>query len=435
MIAIKRLKDLNDHDLWKLFNRLGEVFSSVMDVVIPIIEDVRDKGEEAVIHYTEKYDGIRLTNLYATEDELTKGYDNIPRKEIDAFMQARDNIFEFHLHQKRENLIYSREDGSKLGVIYQPIEKTAIYVPGGKATYPTSILMAAIPALIAGCKDITLITPPGKDGEISNIILAISRIIGIKRILKAGGAQGIAAAAFGLDSLPKANIIVGPGNLYVTAAKAYLFSMGIIQIDSIAGPSDVLIIADEGANPKWIAFDLLSQAEHDEKAVPILVTTSHDIADRVKEEITMDINSGKGRHEIKKKSISNNGLILLTDDLDEAILFSNNFGPEHMELMVSNPMQYLPKIQNVGSLFLGQYSPVAAGDYYSGTNHILPTGGTSRFSSGLSVETFMRRTTVQFLTKAALKKGLEPIGIMSKVEGFDDKHGGSIEIRFNDDQE
>ena len=260
-------------------------------------------------------------------------------------------------------------------------------------------------------------------------MLAVCRLLDLRTVLKSGGAQGVAAAGIGTETVKKSDIIVGPGNIYVTAAKSYLFSLGLVQIDSMAGPSEVLIIADESASPLWVAYDLLSQAEHEESAVTLLVTPSEKLAHAVRDELTKDIESGRGRQEIKRKALQL-GLILLVDDLDEAVEFSNRFGPEHLELMVPEPMRYLPKIQNTGSLFLGGYSPVAVGDYYSGTNHILPTGGSARFSSGVGVETFLRRTPFQLFTPEALRAARGPIGIMSRIEGFGDKHGGSVDIRF-----
>lgn len=433
MIKIKKLKDISKEDLKKLFNRFGNDLSAILrDTVIPIINDVKTSGEAAVKSYTEKFDKIKLDSLLATKDEIEKGYKNADADTLNAFMNAKVNIEEFHVHQKKENINYSRPDGAQLGVMYQPIERAAIYVPGGKASYPSSLLMGAIPAMIAGTKNISVVTPPNKDGSISNIILAICKILGIEKIIKAGGAQGIAAIGLGTESIEKTDIIVGPGNIYVTAAKAHLFSLGAVQIDSMAGPSEVLIIADENANPDWVAFDLLSQAEHEENAIPILVTTSESLAEKVKTVIIKDIEKGKGRYKIKKTSIENNGLIVLTDSVEQAIEFSNSYAPEHMEFVVKDSLDYLNKIKNVGSLFLGSYAPVAVGDYYSGTNHILPTGGACRFASGLSVETFLRRTTFQHLTKEALEISRKPINLMSKAEGFDDKHGGSVEIRFKE---
>ncbi len=431
MIKIKKLKDIANNDLDKLFNRFGQDLSEVLQkTVIPIINDVKEHGDSAVKKYNKKFDDVILDNLLASEEEIENGYRKADPDILNAFMNAKVNIEEFHMHQKREMIRYTRADGTELGVMYHPIEKAAVYAPGGKASYPSSVLMGVIPAQIAGTKEITLVTPPDKNGRISDIILAICRILGINRIVKAGGAQGIAAAGLGTESVRKSDIIVGPGNIYVTAAKAHLFSLGAVQIDGLAGPSEVLIIADENANPEWAAYDLLSQAEHEERAFPVLVTTSGTLAEKIKKEITKDIESKTGRHNIKKTSVENNGLIILVDSIDEAIEFSNSFAPEHLEFMVKNPMDYLDKIKNAGSLFLGNYAPVAVGDYYTGTNHILPTGGACRFSSGLSVETFLRRTTFQHLTKEALELARGPVGKMSKAEGFDDKHGGSVEIRF-----
>lgn len=431
MIPVKRLKDLSPAELESQFNRFGEDFSSIMiNTVIPIVNDVKSKREKATLEYTAKFDGVKLKSVTASKEEIDAGHKNTPKNVLKAFMKARDNIEEFHKRQIKQNSIYTREDGITLGITHQAIESAGIYVPGGKASYPSSVLMGVIPAQIAGTKNITVITPPNKKGKVPDIIYAICKELGISQIIKSGGAQGIALAAFGSDNIRKSDIIVGPGNIFVTAAKTYLFSMGIIQIDSMAGPSEVLIISDEKSDPKWVAWDLLSQAEHEERAIAVLVTTSRELAFKVKEEINKDLESGSGRSEIKKTSIKNSGLILTVDSLDEAIDFSNKYGPEHMEFMVDNPLEYIDKIKNVGSLFLGRYAPVAVGDYYSGTNHVLPTGGAARFSSGTSVETFMRRTTFQLLDKDSLKKTWKEVKLMSEYEGFDDKHGGSIDIRF-----
>jgi len=430
MIAIRKLSDLTAQERNALFQRFGEDFTGIMvNTVIPIVQKVRDEGDSAVIDYTRKFDGVSLQEVCATKKEIETAYNSTDAEVIASFTKAIENIQEFHLHQKRDSFIYSREDGTTLGMLYQPVESASVYVPGGKASYPSSVLMGVIPAQIAGCKQLSIITPPAKDGAIAPYIGAMAHILGVTTIIKSGGAQGIAAAAFGTQTVPKADIIVGPGNIYVTAAKAYLFSQGVIQIDSLAGPSEVLIIADEHANPHWVAWDLLSQAEHEEMAIAILVTTSESLARKVITHIEEDINSGRGRHAIKKQSIKN-ARIILVSSIEEAIDFSNNYGPEHMELMVENPMQYLTAIKNVGSLFLGAYAPVAVGDYFSGTNHVLPTGGAARFSSGLGVETFLRRTSFQYLTPSALKDATEHVSRMSMVEGFDDKHGDSLRIRF-----
>ena len=431
MVEIKRLQDLKKDEINALLYRFGDDFSKIMvETVVPIVVDVRENGDSAVLKYTEKFDGIKLSSLMATEQEIEDAYNNSPKEVLHAFEEAKKNIEEFHSHQKRSSIIYSREDHTTLGILYQAIENVAVYVPGGKASYPSSVLMGVIPAQIAGSKNITVITPPDDKGNVPDMIGAICKILGVKKVIKSGGAQGIAAAGFGTESAPKADIIVGPGNIFVTAAKTYLFSMGVIQIDSMAGPSEVLIIGDDTANPEWIAYDMLSQAEHEERAASILVTPSVELANEVKKEIIKDIEKGEGRHEIKKQAIQDCSLILIVDNIKEAIAFSNRYGPEHMELVIKNPLEYLPKIKNVGSLFLGSYAPVAVGDYYTGTNHILPTGGAARFSSGTSVETFIRRTTFQKLTEEGLKNAQKPINLMSTCEGFDDKHGGSVNIRF-----
>ncbi len=366
----------------------------------------------------------------AADEEFDKARSLVDASVLGAFLEAQSNIEEFHSRQKREMLSYSRDDGTTLGMMHHAVDSAAIYVPGGKAAYPSSVLMGVIPAKIAGVKDITVITPPTKEGSVNTMVLALCRELGVTRVLKSGGAQGIAAAGLGTESVNKADLIVGPGNIFVTAAKTYLFSLGLIQIDSMAGPSEVLIIADEKANSRWVAWDLLSQAEHEEMALAVLVTTSEKLAGEVNVHIQEDLASGRGRNEIKKKSVAKGGTILLVDSIDEAIQFSNAYGPEHMEFMVENPMDFLPRIRNVGSLFLGSHAPVAVGDYFSGTNHILPTGGAARFSSGVSVDTFMRRTTFQHLTEGALAKARKSVNIMSAAEGFGDKHGGSVEVRF-----
>ncbi len=430
MIPVKRLKELSREELDSLFNRFGGDFSEIMmNSVIPIVNDVRSRGDEAVRHYTERFDGARIEALIATPEEMESATARFDKKALDAFRRAKDNIEEFHGHQRRENIRYTRADGTTLGVRYEAMESAGLYVPGGKASYPSSVLMGAIPALIAGVKEITVITPPDRTGMVPDGVLAVCGLLGVTRVLKSGGAQGIAASGFGTESVAKSDIIVGPGNIYVTAAKTYLFSMGIVQIDSMAGPSEVLIIADGTAEPSWVACDLLSQAEHEERALAVLVTTSEELARSVIAEIERDISLGGGRIEIKRKALEH-AVVILVDSIDEAIEFSNRYGPEHMELMVPDPLAYLDRIRNVGSLFLGAHAPVAVGDYYSGTNHILPTGGAARFSSGVSVETFLRRTTYQHLTPEALRGALEPVLAMSSVEGFEDKHGGSVEIRF-----
>lgn len=434
MLPIKELSELSSNEIEKLCNRFGSDFSDIMiNTVVPIINDIKENGDSAVKKYTQKFDNIALDSVLATQDEIDSQSKLVSEETLEAFSKAEDNIREFHSHQIRDNIKYTRNDGALFGVVFHPIESAAVYVPGGKATYPSSILMGVIPAQIAGVKNITVITPPSKDGKLSPIIAAVCKMLGVTSIIKSGGAQGIAAAAYGTETVKKADIIVGPGNIFVTAAKTYLFSLGIIQIDSMAGPSEVLVISDDKADPRWVAWDLLSQAEHEENAIAIYLTTSHSFAESVNEAIKEDIESGRGRSEIKKAALKNCHTFI-TGSIDEAIEFSNIYGPEHMELIVENANNYLPKIQNVGSLFLGTHSPVAIGDFFSGTNHVLPTGGAARFSSGLSVETFVRRMTYQNISPEALKSYMPFTDVIAKQEGFDDKHGDSIRIRFEKEQ-
>jgi histidinol dehydrogenase len=430
MIPIKRLEELSPGDKYSLFNRFGQDFLKIIsDVVAPIVMDVKSRGDIAVLEYTKKFDGIEIDCLIATDDEIDYGFRNTPNEVIDAFSEARKNIEEFHRRQERTDYRHVRADGSVLGVSYQAINSAAVYVPGGKAVYPSSVLMGVIPAQIAGVKEITLVTPPAIHGSLHPVIGAMCKMMGIKRVIKSGGAQGIAAAGLGTATVPKSEIIIGPGNIFVTAAKVYLFSMGMVQIDSPAGPSEVLIVADDTADPDWVACDMLSQAEHDEMACSILVTTSESLAAEVQKRIELDIKSGSGRSEIKKASIEKNGLIIISSSIKEAIKFSNSYAPEHMELAVNDPESLLPLVRNVGSLFLGHYAPVAIGDYYSGTNHILPTGGATRFSSGTSVDTFIRRMTYQMPSREGIKIAAGPVSVMSSIEGFDEKHGESVRIR------
>ncbi|MBP8081614.1 MAG: histidinol dehydrogenase [Spirochaetes bacterium] len=402
------------------------------ETVIPIVNDVKTLGDSAVIDYTKKFDKCVIDSVLVKQIEIENGYSNTSKEVIFALEKAVENIREFHSKQLKNDFFYTRTDGSLLGFKYHPIDSAAVYVPGGKAAYPSSVLMGIIPAQIAGVSDITLISPPRNEGKIADPVCAACKILGVTNVIKAGGAQGIAAAAFGTETVPKSEIIVGPGNVFVTAAKSYLFSLGVIQIDSLAGISEVLIIADENANPKWTAWDLLAQAEHEENAKAILLTTSEKFAKEVISFIEEDLSSGRGRSNIKHESITNHALILISETIEEAIDFSNKYAPEHLQVMVKNPNLYLDKIKNAGSVFLGEYSPVPIGDYFSGTNHILPVGGAARFSSGLSVDSFMRRMTFQNISKEGLRNSKEFVHAISKVEGFDDKHGGAVNIRFLD---
>lgn len=430
-MIFKKLQSLTIEETNSLLYRFGSDFIDTMVTkVVPIVNDVRERGDAAVKEYAHRFDGKAPNKLMAEKSELVNGAKKVDRAIIDAFSKAKENIEEFHKRQIRESYRYERGTDGLFGAQYHPIERAAVYAPGGKALYPSSVLMGIIPAQIAGVKEITLITPVREGTELNPIICAMCELLGIEKVLKVGGAQGIAAAGFGTESVSKADIIVGPGNVFVTSAKSYLFSLGVIQIDSLAGPSETVVISDTSVDPTWVAWDLLSQAEHEENARAVLIDTSEDHAREVLKAIEQDLQTNTGRAEIKKTSVERHLTILIADSVEEAITFSNRYAPEHLQLMTADPLQYVDSVKNTGSLFLGSFSPVAAGDYFSGTNHVLPTGGAARFSSGLSVDTFCRRTTWQMLTREGLERAKDPISIMSEVEGFGDKHGGSVRIRF-----
>lgn len=430
-MKIRKLKDLVKEDINRLIFRFGDDFSQVIrDVAAPICDEVQKDGDSAVTKYTSKFDHVDLKHICASAEEIESAYKETPKELIEAFEQAITNVREFHEKQKREGFEYERPDGSRFGMIYQPIDSAALYAPGGTAAYPSSVVMGVIPAQIAGVKNITLVTPPAKNGSVPTVTGAVCRMLGVKTIVKSGGAQGIAAVGFGTDSVQKAEIVIGPGNIYVTAAKSYLFSRGVIQIDSLAGPSEMVVIADSDNDPQWVAYDMLSQAEHDPRSIALLLTDSQEFAREVISFIEKDLSLGGGRHEIKAKAIESSEVIV-TDTIEEAVDFASSYGPEHLQLMVKEPMRFLQRIRNVGSLFIGPWAPVAVGDYISGTNHILPTGGAARFSSGLSVETFLRRTTWQNVSREGLLSYRKNLMTIANAEGFADKHGGSVEIRFS----
>lgn len=401
-----------------------EDLSSATEKILPILEAVRSRGDRALIEYTEKFDGIKLSSVTLDPNSIQT---NLDPKIKEAFLRAKSNIETFHEAQKRES--WSKTiDGNRLGVKFTAIPSLSVYVPGGKALYPSSVLMGVIPAKIAGVANIQLITPPQKDG-LPEILIWLSQILGVSRIVTVGGAQGIAAAAFGTETIPKSEFIVGPGNAYVAAAKSYLAGQGLIGIDSPAGPSEVCIIADSSANPKWIACDMLSQAEHGEDSSAILLTTDTNFAIRVSEELEKAFLERPKRLEMKQKSIYENSAILVFPTIDDCIWFSNELAPEHLEIQTNNNEAVFSKIEHAGSVFLGPYSPVAMGDYISGTNHILPTARGSRIYSSLGVDTFLKRVTFQEVTKESLEKLYPFVKLMSELEGLDEEHGTSVKVR------
>ena len=406
--------------------RNGETNKKVTEIVSEIIENVKQNGDKAVNEYTLKFDG-KLPEFYEVPlDEIHDAVEEADEEFINALLDAMENIADFHHRQKEQGFINAKENGVMLGQKVRGLDKVGLYVPGGTAAYPSSVLMNAIPAKIAGVKEIIMVTPPQKDGKPNKDILVAASICGVDRVFLAGGAQAIAALAFGTESIPKVDKIVGPGNIYVATAKKLLF--GQVDIDMIAGPSEILIIADETANPNYLAADLMSQAEHDVLASSILITTSEKIADETIKEIDRQI-SYLSRKDIIEKSLDNYGAIIVTDCVDCAIELANELAPEHLEVQVSNPMEQLGKIKNAGSIFLGQYAAEPLGDYFAGPNHVLPTSGTARFFSPLSVNSFTKRSSFIYYTEQALLDAKDDIVCIAEKEGLT-AHANSIKVRF-----
>ena len=370
----------------------------VEDVVAEIIDNVRKNGDKALFEYNEKYDGAVLSELKVSSEEIEEAITSVAPEFIEILKKAAANIRKFHEKQVRTSFIINDEDGIVIGQKITPIEKAGLYVPAGTAPYPSTVLMDAIPAKIAGCKELVMVTPPGKDGKVNPAILAAANIAGVNQIFKVGGAQAIAALAYGTESIPKVEKIVGPGNAYVTEAKKQV--NGIVSIDVIAGPSEVLMVADGGTNPRFAAADLLAQAEHDKLSTAVMITDSEALAVAVQAELEKQL-AELPRKDIASAAIDKNAKIIITDSIDTAVMIANEIAPEHLELCLDNPFDYLDKVKNAGSIFLGRYCPVPLGDYYGGTNHTLPTGGTAKFASPLSVDDFVKKSQYTYYTREA----------------------------------
>ncbi len=388
---------------------------NVTDTVAEILRNVRERGDEALREYTEKFDHTRLESLVVTEEEMREALDEVDPDFLRILRRAAENIRKFHSRQVRNSFIINDEDGILMGQKVIPVDRAGLYVPGGTAVYPSTVLMDVIPAKIAGVKEVILTTPPGRDGKINPAVLAAASVAGADRIVKIGGAQAIAALAFGTESVPKVDKIVGPGNAFVAEAKRQVY--GMVSIDMIAGPSEILVVADGKSNPAWVAADLLSQAEHDKVASAVLVTDSAELAEKVSEEIEKQIPE-LIRSEIARVSIDQNGKIIVADDLRAAIEIANEIAPEHLELCVDNPFDYLDGIRHAGSVFLGRNCPEALGDYLAGPNHTLPTQGTARFSSPLSVDDFVKKTQYTYYTKEALGRVAADVAAFAEKEGL-----------------
>ena len=400
---------------------------SVEEPVRDIIAQVRAKGDEALKRYTKEFDGVDITSVEVGQGAIDEGFRMANPMLVDILYRAAERVAAFHQHQVRNSFLINEEDGILMGQKIIPLERVGLYVPGGTAAYPSSVIMNCIPAKLAGVKEIIMVTPPGKDGKIPPNILAAARICGVNRVFRVGGAQAIAALAYGTESVPRVDKIVGPGNQFVAEAKKQVF--GKVGIDMVAGPSEILVIADGKCDPRIVAADLLSQAEHDKNASAVLVTDSEALAVAVQTAIEEQLPKLR-REEIARASIDTNGKIIVADNLDTAVEIANEIAPEHLEVCVDQPFDYLDKIKNAGSIFLGRNCPEALGDYFAGPNHTLPTSGTARFSSPLSVDDFVKKTQYTYYTRPALEKAQPTVSTFAKQEGLT-AHARSIDIRFD----
>lgn len=406
--------------------RNGETDKKVSEIVSEIIDNVKEKGDKAVKEYTLKFDG-KLPEYYEVPlDVIHDALEEADEDFVNALLDAMENIAAFHHRQKEQGFIDPHENGVILGQRVRGLERVGLYVPGGTAAYPSSVLMNAIPAKIAGVKEIIMVTPPQKDGKPNKDILVAASVCGVDRVFLAGGAQAVAALAYGTEEIPKVDKIVGPGNIFVATAKKLLY--GKVDIDMIAGPSEILVVADETADPKYLAADLMSQAEHDKLASSILITTSEEIADKTISELERQVKN-LSRKEIIEQSLSDFGAVIVADCLECAIELANQLAPEHLELQVENPLQYIGMIDNAGSVFLGKYAPEPLGDYFAGPNHVLPTSGTARFFSPLSVNSFTKRSSFIYYTEQALLDAKDDIVCIAEREGLT-AHANAIKVRF-----
>ena len=421
MIKIMKYGEVSASDI---FARTEPTFD-VADIVTDIIDNVRKNGDKALFEYCEKFDKANLTSLEVTEEEIEEAFALVEPRFIEVLKQAAKNIEEFHKKQVRNSFVLNETEGVVTGQKVTPIEKVGLYVPGGTAAYPSTVLMDSIPAKIAGCDYICITTPPCVDGKVNPVILAAAKIAGVDKIFKVGGAQAVAALAYGTETVKKVDKIVGPGNAFVAEAKRQVF--GRVSIDMIAGPSEILVIADGKSDPAFVAADLLSQAEHDKNASAVLVTDSEELAEKVANEIENQLKL-LSREEIARVSVDNNGKIIVADNLEDVFAVANEIAPEHLELCVDNPFDYLDKIKNAGSIFMGRYCPEALGDYFAGPNHTLPTSGTARFSSPLSVDDFVKKSQFVYYSKNALDKVASDVAFFAEKEGLT-AHAKSASIR------
>ena len=433
MRIVKLSKESKENLLADLLKRDPNNYGQYADTVQTIVDDVKARGDEALFEYTEKFDKVKVTKdtIRVTKEEIDKALKQVNPKLMEVMVKSMKNIRAFHEKQKQLSWFDTTPDGTILGQRVTPLDSVGLYVPGGKAAYPSSVLMNIIPAEVAGVNRIVMVTPPGKDGKVNPVTLAAAHIAGATEVYKVGGAQAIAALAFGTESIPKVNKIAGPGNIYVALAKKAVY--GHVSIDSIAGPSEIMVLADESANAKFVAADLLSQAEHDELACAILVTTSMKLAEEVSK-LTEEFIAGLSRKEILQKSIDNYGYILVADSMDDAVDVVNEIAPEHLEIQTINPFETMTQVRNAGAIFMGEYSSEPLGDYFAGPNHVLPTNGTAKFFSPLGVDAYVKKSSIIYYSKKALKPVSGDIIQFAESE-YLTAHANSIRVRFEDDKE
>ncbi len=422
MISIMKYGEVENSELFSREN----LSANVEETVAEIIENVKTNGDKALFEYCEKFDGVTLSSLVVTEEEIDKAFETVEPEFIAVLEEAAENIRKFHSAQVRNSFIINDKNGVVMGQKIIPLDRVGLYVPGGTAAYPSTVLMDSIPAKIAGCPELFMVTPPSKDGSVRPEILAAAKIAGVDKIYKIGGAQAVAALAYGTETVKKVDKIVGPGNAFVAEAKKQVF--GRVAIDMIAGPSEILIVADGSCNPEFVAADMLSQAEHDKNATAVLVTDDGDFAKKVSEQLELQI-PALPRAEIARASVDNNGKIIVAENLLSAIDIANEIAPEHLELCVDNPFDYLDRIRHAGSIFMGKNCPEALGDYFAGPNHTLPTSGTAKFSSPLSVDDFVKKSQYTYFTADALEKVAGKVALFAEKEGLS-AHARSATVRF-----
>lgn len=428
------LLEINESNKQKLINELKERCEETKQDVVAsvrnILSKVREEGDKALFDFTKNFDKVELTTLEVSKEEIDECFEKVEDNFIEALKEAKVNITAYHEKQKANGFLMTKDKGVYLGQRVLPLERVGVYVPGGTAAYPSSVLMNVIPAKVAGVDEIIMVTPPDKNGGINPYIGVAAKIAGIDKIYKVGGAQAVAALAYGTESIPKVDKIVGPGNIFVATAKRLVF--GQVDIDMIAGPSEILVIADEKSDPVYVAADLMSQAEHDKLASAILVTTSKDLYEKVEKELDRQAKTLE-REEIIRTSLKDFGKAIICNTIEECIDISNYVAPEHLEIMVDEPMHYLGLVRNAGSVFLGRYCPEPIGDYFGGTNHVLPTSGTARFFSALSVDSFIKKSSFIYYSKEAIMENGEKIITMADKEGLT-AHANSIKVRLKDER-